>query len=215
MNHSEWTNYFIYPGKREQRAMMTLVIVFTLISLIYQSVNIVSLVRSKAAPAASQAETTKYPKPVPSIIAAVALFGDATKTAAQVANMNLPTTNLQLTLRGAVVESDQSKSSAVIEEPGKPALSYQVGDTLPGNVSLNAVFADHVVLKRNGQLETLKFPPANKLNIKANNIVAAGVEDETIEHEPPPPPEAITAQSVQERLLQLQEEQHKQRGRQQ
>ena len=74
--------------------------------------------------------------------------------AAQV--LNAPETRLALTLFG--VFSGQGESSALIAAAGSAPRRYLQGATLPGGVVLAEVKGDHVLLRRQGQLETLRFP---------------------------------------------------------
>lgn len=217
MNYPDWAGHIIYLEKRHQLAVMAVVTLVALIIFTSQAISLYKLLRSNTvANAVQTANMPARPKPVPKVVASVPLFGNPSMAANEVANKNLPTTNLQLVLRGVVADSDATKSSAMIEEPSKPALSYNVGDTLPGNAVLNAVFADHVVLKRNGQLETLNFPIQSKLNIKNDNSVHA--DNNTKKGSSPsarmPGQSTSTSntspQSIQERLQQLQQ-QHEQR----
>jgi general secretion pathway protein C len=217
MNYPNWAGHIIYLEKRHQLAVMASVTLLALILFSVQAIALVKLLRSNnVADAVQTANMPERPKPVPKVVASVPLFGNPSMAADEAANKNLPATNLQLVLRGVVADSDAAKSSAMIEEPSKPALSYNVGDTLPGNAVLNAVFTDHVVLKRNGQLETLNFPIQSKLNIKDDNNVHA--PDDTKKGSSPSArmPGQNTSisntspQSIQERLQQLQQ-QHEQR----
>ena len=71
----------------------------------------------------------------------------------------LPETKLELTLRGAFAAAKNQTASAIIEENNREvAETYNVGDSLPGGVTLSAVYPDRVVLSRSGLLETLYFP---------------------------------------------------------
>jgi general secretion pathway protein C len=84
------------------------------------------------------------------------LFGapGAVTIASQV--VNAPETRLALTLFG--VFSGQGESSALIAAAGSSPRRYLQGATLPGGVVLAEVKGDHVLLQRQGQLETLRFP---------------------------------------------------------
>jgi len=88
------------------------------------------------------------------------LFGDATKKAeiAPPPEKDLPKTNLRLTLTGVSAGSGDKAASALIEGPDKSTLLYKVGDSVPGNATLNNIYVDRVVLKRSGRLENLYFP---------------------------------------------------------
>ena len=70
----------------------------------------------------------------------------------------IPTTSLQLLLRGAFTSTRREHGSAIIEGPDGQTRSYRVGSRLYGQAQLQQVYADRVVLSRNGQLETLYFP---------------------------------------------------------
>jgi len=63
-----------------------------------------------------------------------------------------------LGLAGVIAETDPAAGQAIISDSGGPAKVYRVGNTLPGNLVLNAVHADHVILDRGGSLERLDLP---------------------------------------------------------
>ena len=69
----------------------------------------------------------------------------------------LPETRLSLTLVGVFVSDDIYSSIALIARKGRPAQSYRVGDRVPGNAKLAAVFASHVVISRGGVREQIRF----------------------------------------------------------
>jgi general secretion pathway protein C len=68
-----------------------------------------------------------------------------------------PKTSLRLLLKGVFTAKDGGGSGAIIEEMGKSAEYYSIGAVLPGNATLEEVYEDRVILKRNGRLETLAF----------------------------------------------------------
>ncbi|MGD8380015.1 MAG: type II secretion system protein GspC, partial [Gammaproteobacteria bacterium] len=74
------------------------------------------------------------------------------------AALNAPETQLNLTLRGVVASSDESGGWAIIAAGGGDEKSYTTGDTVPGGATINAIYADRVILSRSGRLETLKLP---------------------------------------------------------
>ena len=51
-----------------------------------------------------------------------------------------------------------AESAAIVAQKGKAGELYVVGAMLPGNAELLEVHADHIVLRRAGARETLKFP---------------------------------------------------------
>ncbi len=73
-----------------------------------------------------------------------------------------PKTRLRLVLKGVFTSTQPENAGAIIEELGKSADYYGVGDTLPGNATLEEVLADRVLLRRNGRLETLAFAEESK-----------------------------------------------------
>lgn len=76
----------------------------------------------------------------------------------QTTDVDAPETRLALELQAVFVSPDKERSSAMIAEARKESLLYRVGDKVPGNVSLEAVHPDRVLLNRNGLLEALYFP---------------------------------------------------------
>jgi general secretion pathway protein C len=72
--------------------------------------------------------------------------------------VDAPETRLQLQLLGVFQTGEQGQSpGAIIAEQGDNGKLYQIGDRLPGNARLEQVHADRVILRRQGQLETLKL----------------------------------------------------------
>lgn len=73
-------------------------------------------------------------------------------------NKEIPTTKMNLTLRGVLSGVEHKKyASAIIQISNQDKL-YETGDTLPGGAILNQVYSDHIVIKRGNQLEKLYFP---------------------------------------------------------
>lgn len=99
-------------------------------------------------------------------IVSTLLFGDAPKEAVteQPTVVDAPKTRLRLRLLGVFVGQNESSSTAIISEHGKPdADFYHVGDTIQNGVKLEQVHADRVILNRNGRLEALYFDDAENL----------------------------------------------------
>jgi type II secretion system protein C len=73
---------------------------------------------------------------------------------------NARETQLDLALSGVIATRNPEQGFAILGPKGQPARLYLVGATLDnaGGGRLYRVFADHVVLDRDGQLETLKLP---------------------------------------------------------
>ncbi len=111
-------------------------------------------------------------------IAALNLFGQVDAEPAPVEVVDAPVTRLNLELRGVFAAEDEKDSSAIIAEARKPGEIYRVGDRLPGNAILEAVFNDHVLLKRGNRLEKLMFPENDLSGISSasanENLPTAG-----------------------------------------
>jgi general secretion pathway protein C len=117
--------------------------------------------RAGAVPAtARQAARTPDTRPAVSINAILNrnLFGEAGET--PVADSGLPAveTRLPLELLGVFVADEEADSAAIIAQKGKTGMLYVVGEKVPGNAELLEVHADHIVLRRAGNRETLRFP---------------------------------------------------------
>lgn len=72
--------------------------------------------------------------------------------------IDAPETRLRLSLKGVFATTDQGKALAIIATNKDKEQTYQVGDTITAGARLHAVYADRVILQRNGRLETLRLP---------------------------------------------------------
>ncbi|MDF1613754.1 type II secretion system protein GspC [Desulfurivibrio dismutans] len=96
-------------------------------------------------------------------LAALHLFGqpdpqadpEAEAAALSLAMVEAPETTLSLTLKGLLATADGRRGLAVIAERRGDDEVYGVGDTVPGNAEIEAIYPDRVLLRRAGQLETL------------------------------------------------------------
>lgn len=110
------------------------------------------------------------------------LFGQPNKTQIPVKKVieDLPETRLQLRLLGVSstatdgndwagthvgvntgandITTQQQTNWALVEDQSKKADFFYIGDKLPGNARLHSVFANRIVIDRNGKLEELFFP---------------------------------------------------------
>ena len=71
--------------------------------------------------------------------------------------VDAPDTKLSWTLKGVLADPDPARSAAILVTQGQPEKLYRVGATLPGQVRLEQVLGDRVMLMRDGQLETLRL----------------------------------------------------------
>ncbi len=90
------------------------------------------------------------------------LFGEAAQQTAPVAAavIDAPETTLSLTLKGILAKQADTNGGAIISANRGPDEAYGVGDTIDGadGATLHSVYADRVLLDRNGRLETLRLP---------------------------------------------------------
>ena len=112
---------------------------------------------AEPAPAAPQRRQQSAPADLEAIFQAN-LFGKAPAEDEPAASKPAVETRLPLNLLGVFVAEEAQGSAAVIAEKGKAGRLYGVGESVPGNATLSAVQADHVVLRRSGAFETLRFP---------------------------------------------------------
>ena len=85
---------------------------------------------------------------------------------------NAPQTNMPLVLTGTVAAPDPKNGLAIIGTTATNAHVYPVGNRVPGNARVHAVYADRVLLDRNGVIEALMLP--HKFTAGAAPTVAMG-----------------------------------------
>ena len=86
---------------------------------------------------------------------------------------NAPLSSANLVLAGTIATQDPKHGIAIISDGG-PSKVYSVGDNVSG-ASLYSVYLDHVILNRNGSLETLVLPrllPGNRSIASARRMGA-------------------------------------------
>jgi general secretion pathway protein C len=83
-----------------------------------------------------------------------------------------PATQMPLVLVGVIAQVDPALGLAIIGESATAAKVYAVGKTINGGAKLHSVYADRVVLDRNGRLETLALPKQFKGGGTARAVVA-------------------------------------------
>lgn len=93
-----------------------------------------------------------------SALSSYQLFGKAgAKKVEKRETKTAPKTTLRLMLKGVFTGDQGGGSGAIIEEIGRSTEYYRIGQTVPGNATLEEVYSDRVLLRRNGRLETLSF----------------------------------------------------------
>ena len=101
------------------------------------------------------------------------LFGKFESTPTAAAAETAPDTQLALTLLGIFADSrDPNSSRALIGADGGDEKPYAIGDEVTRGVTLQAIFADRVVLSRNGRLETLRLDKDQASNGDAPAMVS-------------------------------------------
>lgn len=92
-------------------------------------------------------------------MAAHAMFGSSANQApvAEVVKRSAPETRLNLSLEGVMIAQRPEDSGAIVAGSNGVTEHYRVGDALPGNAQLAEVEANRVLIRRNGQYETLSF----------------------------------------------------------
>jgi len=97
-----------------------------------------------------------------SVLANSRLFGEAAQQPQQPVTpvIDAPDTTLSLTLKGILSKEGDPNGSVIIANSRNEEKAYFVGQTIEGadGATLHSVFADRVLLNRNGRLETLRLP---------------------------------------------------------
>lgn len=114
----------------------------------------VSVASSSAAGSATIATSTRLQP-----MAAHQLFGQPAEGArvAEVVRRSAPETRLNLRLEGVLVAERPEDSGAIVAGSNGVTEHYRVGDVLPGNAELTEVEPGRVLIRRNGQYESLTF----------------------------------------------------------
>ena len=109
------------------------------------------------------------------------LFGKAGSRAAaeeEVREEATVETRLPLVLHGVFVAKNPANSTAIVAQKGRSSEVYGVGERMPGNATLEAVHRGHIVLKRAGVRETLRFPGDGERMIRPSPSRGAPAEGE-------------------------------------
>lgn len=90
-------------------------------------------------------------------IVASHLFGRAPEAPGRL-DPNAPQTRLPLVLTGVMAANDPSKGLAILGPNPQTAKVYAVGDSVPGGAKLDAVLPRKVLLRSNGEVQSLPLP---------------------------------------------------------
>ena len=90
------------------------------------------------------------------------LFGESADLDETESTSRIPThapeTRLKLSLKGIVATDDHTLGYAIIQKPDKEEKHFKVQDSVFGLATLEEIYVDRVILKRNGSYETLRLP---------------------------------------------------------
>ena len=108
-------------------------------------------------------------------LAAFDLFGSPPREepVAEVIRRSAPETRLRLRLEGVLVAEQPEQSGAIVAGSDGVTAHYRVGETLPGNAELVEVEPGRVLIKRNGQFETLTFEESDAGELITEEDVAS------------------------------------------
>lgn len=85
-------------------------------------------------------------------------------------------TRLKLTLKGVIPAAEMENSLAIVTSRGNKDDVYQVGDSIIAGVTLQAVYPDHIILKRGDKVESLFFAEDNLLTLVESKTETKVVE---------------------------------------
>ncbi len=114
---------------------------------------------SKPAPLTSMPSAKKSEKTSMANVVLLHLMGQSKQSAISRSNgpIKAPDTHLQLALHGVFASTNTELSLAIIAEKKGKDKTYRQGDSLPNGVLLHKIYADRVILSRNGKFETLRL----------------------------------------------------------
>ena len=146
----------------------------------YRLYSIIYLPNDVAIAATSQLSSSPKESPTrPTDVNAVVnlhLFGKPLANAAvrPASVTNAQATRLPLELKAVFAATENTYSAAIIGQRGQAARLYSVGESVPGNAVLAEVYADQVLLRRAGQLESLAFPKTTFTAKSSGSAVPGG-----------------------------------------
>ncbi len=134
-------------------------------------------------------------------IASLDLFGSAEEAPIEQEVVDAPETKLNLELQGVFTADDPGQSTAIVAERNKTGELFRIGDRLPGNAILEAVFNDHILIKRGTRVEKLMFADASLRQQFASSTSDSIAEpDRSITAVPPAGSSTSRLQNIRERI---------------
>lgn len=139
--------------------VLTIALALSLAKFIWALVPTPESARWQAPPASLNAAPVGAASSL-NIITNARLFG-LYKASAMSSLSAAPDTRLNLKLIGILAGTRASDSRAIISQQGSSEKAYAIGDDIVRGVNLQAIFADRVILSRDGQMETLRLDPTS------------------------------------------------------
>ena len=129
---------------------MSLTVAKTILS--YIKINSASNLLNNSTPAANTA--IKRPSFKTS---SLELFGSINTARSVSRKIDTPETKLNLEIQGIFIAKDPTLSKAIVAEKNKLGQLFSIGETLPGNATLDSIFDNHILIRRNNKVEKLLF----------------------------------------------------------
>lgn len=145
-------------GPKLASALLVIAISYTLTQLVWQITGNAGASVTLPAPTTEfqSNESRTQAARLAGEISSAHLFGHAAAQAGDEV-ISAPETKLNLNLLG-ILSIGEKNGLAIIAGGGQQEKVYKVGERIPGNVTLKAVYADRVLLEGGGGLETLMLP---------------------------------------------------------
>ncbi|TBW59482.1 PDZ domain-containing protein [Marinobacter halodurans] len=112
-----------------------------------------------AGPSASATAASLAPAGERTPLAAYDLFGrpPVGTPVAEAVKQTAPETRLRMRLEGVMVAARAEESGAIVSGTDGSTAYYRVGDVMPGNIELVEVDPVRILIRRNGEVESLAF----------------------------------------------------------
>ncbi|MGQ7846936.1 type II secretion system protein GspC [Granulosicoccus sp. 3-233] len=156
------------PGKSTRLPRMANTLLVAGVGVALAAITVKLLPQPEPAPLADVGPVTVTSSNAPGptelarAIASIHLFGDASKKPVVVEAPKpqepIKNTSLNLQLAGVFAYEPAENAIAIISAGSAEQNAYGIGDKISGETSLEAVYADHVVLRNRGKLEKLMLP---------------------------------------------------------
>lgn len=157
------THFFSHNQKLLTTAA-SFALVIAMSATLANAVVFVIELENQAEVSSSNTNTTRQPARALDINPIKNLFGSFQATVSQ-QTIDAPKTTLNLELQGIFTAENPADSTAIVAQRGQAGELYRIGDRLPGNATLEAVYDDHILIKRGARTEKLPF---------ADSLIGAG-----------------------------------------